>query len=486
MQINDNYELMFGKSELPQFLPVSLSMYPIFINNEIIKEVMEKAREQRKWVLAFCPGTKPCFYKFWGSIESAASSDFPYLIINASQHYDERLTYGKYEFNFRDRTACELGIRGDLAQKSAELMIKIRWLGKFLKNHWPDVTVIPVVLGDTILTSMIPPAWMFTRGEKAIQNEAGLRSMAPSKMKDIVRLSRDEFIERQFHGSWELLRNEPMPEQYDTFTSAAGSEFLFSPLEINKEHLIREGHPKENIRVIGGVVADALALKRRQKPDQSIFEIYPRLRKGKWIRVDIHRRGNLTPHRFKAIIGAIVKLVEQGRCVNFIEMNANRHALEVYGLKDELSRLKDRDNFLYTKVWPQYSHVIEFFESEQCFSVLTDSGGVQEEMNLLGKACLTCRFNTDRPETVKDAHGNLLVPPIDSDFIVAMVTHLYNQPGLYGEMCTAPKLYGNNVGEKFISIIQELMEKGEKPFKWAHEAEGFLWEDEDNLEYLKF
>ena len=484
--IEGSYELMFGKSELPDFYPMGISMFPVFINNKMIKQVMEKAQREKRWVLAFFPGTKPCFYKFWGSINAADEAGLPYLVINAGQHYDDRLTYGKYEFNFLERTACELGIRGDLALKSAELMIKVRWLARLLKKRWPDVTVVPVVLGDTILTSMVPPAWMFARGEKAIQNEAGLRSMAPKEMVKLVSSGIDECIERQFNGEWELMRNEPMPEQYDTFASAAGSEFLFAPLELNRDHLIREGHPEKNIWVIGGVVVDALSLKRRQKPDESIFDIYPRLKKGKWLRVDIHRRGNLTPRRFKAIIGAIIKLVEQGRHVNFIEMNANRHALEVYGLMDDLMKLKDRDNFLYTKVWPQYSHVIEFFESDQCFSVLTDSGGVQEEMNLLGKACLTCRFNTDRPETVNTAHSNLLVPPVDSDFIVAMVNHLYDNQGLYQKMSSAPKLYGSNVGRKLIDIVSELMDKGERPFKWVHEAQGFWQEDTTNLEYLKF
>lgn len=485
-RVEDNYELMFGKSELPQFFPIGLSMYPVFVNDRLIEETMERARAEKKWVLVFCPGTKPCFYKFWGSIEAAARAGLPYLVVNAGQHYDERLTYGKYEFNFRERTACELGIRGDLAQKSAEIMIKIRWLARFLQHRWPEVTAVPVVLGDTILTAMIPPAWMFSRGEKAIQNEAGLRSMAPAGLKDLVRLSLPDLIERQFRGSWRLLRNEPMPEQFDTFVAAAGSEFLFAPLEINKRHLVREGHPAENIHVIGGAVSDALSLKRSRRPERSVFEEYPKLRRGRWLRVDIHRRGNLIPARLRAIVSAVVRLVEEGRYVNFIEMNASRHALEAHGLKDDLLRLRDRPNFLYTEVWPRYSQVIEFFESDRCFAVLTDSGGVQEEMNLLNKPCLTCRFNTDRPETVKDARGNLLVPPLEGEFIVKMVNYLYDQPRLYQEMSEAPVLYGEGVGERFVAIIRQLMERGAKPFRWAHEAEGFALDQGRDLAPLNF
>lgn len=486
MQIDANFEQMFGKSELPQFFPMGLSMFPVFVNNEIIRAAMEKAKERKQWVLVFCLGTKPCYYKFWGSIQAAEQAGLPYLIVDAGQHYDDRLTYGKQEFNLRDRVACELGIRGDLAIKSAELMVKTRWLARFLKQGWPSVTAVPVVLGDTILTSMIPPAWMFSRGEKAIQNEAGLRSMAPRSMRSLIDRGLDGFIESQLNGSWELMRNEPMPEQYDTYTSAAGSGFHFAPLEINREHLLREGYPSDRIWVIGGVVADALELKRKQKAEKSIFEEYPKLAKGRWLRVDIHRRENLTPRRFRSIVGAIVELVEQGMPICFIEMNATRHAIEVYGLKNELMKLKDRPNFLYTEVWPQYSHVVEFFESEHCFSVLTDSGGVQEEMNLLGKPCLTCRFNTDRPETVKDAGSNLLVPPVDADFVAAMVNRLYNSPALYRRMAKAPRLYGSRVGEKLIATVKELMEKGEHPFVWAHEAQGFWKEGQDNIEYLKF
>ena len=486
MTIDSNYDQMFGKSELPQFYPMGLSMFPVFVNNEIIRAAMEKARAEKRWVLIFCLGTKPCYYKFFGSIQAAEAAGLPYLILDAGQHYDDRLTYGKQEFNLRDRVACELGIRGDLAIKSAELMVKMRWLGRFLKQGWPEVTVVPVVLGDTILTSMIPPAWMFSRGEKAIQNEAGLRSMAPRDFADAAGGGLDAFIEAQFRGPWELLRNEPLPEQYDTFTSAAGSEFLFAPLEINRDHLIREGYPENRIWVIGGVVADALELKRSQKPARSVFTEYPQLSRGQWLRVDIHRRENLTPRRFRAIVGAVVKLVESGRQVVFIEMNATSHALEVYGLKDDLLKLKDRPNFLYTEVWPEYSQVVEFFESDRCHTVLTDSGGVQEEMNILGKPCLTCRFNTDRPETVKDAGGNLLAPPIDAEFIVAMVNRLYEDEDLYRKMKSAPNLYGAEVGAKMIGILKDLMERGEKPFRWAHEVQGFWREEEGNLEHLKF
>ena len=310
--IEGSYESVFGAEKLKEVDYITPTFLPIRLNEKLIDYVMEKAKKEDKWVLVFVIGTKPCFYKFYGAIEAANKADIPNLVINSNQHYDDILTTGLKEFNIEEKVAANLSIRGDLAQKSAELMIKISWIARHLKKKFPKVTVIPVVLGDTILTSIVPAAWMFARNEKAIQYEAGLRSMAPEIIKQGEKVDMKTFIDKQFNGRWMLLRNEPFPEQWDTYTSAAGSEFLFAPLELNKQHLIREGYPESQIWTTGGVVVDALEIKKKEKPEKSIFSIHPRLEEGEWIRVDIHRRGNLTPRRFKAIIGSIKNLVKKG------------------------------------------------------------------------------------------------------------------------------------------------------------------------------
>src|SRR3989339_1045293 len=430
----DAYESMFGKeatAEVENFMP---NILPLTMNKALIERVMEKASKEKKWVLAFVIGTKPCFYKFYGSIVAANKANIPNFVINSNQHYDAILTRGITEFNFQDKIASNLAIRGDLAQKSAELMIKMSYIARYLKKRWPKVTVIPVVLGDTIMTSIVPAAWMFSRLEKAIQIEAGLRSMVPEVMKKYKNVDRETFIDQQFYGKWLLLRNEPFPEQWDTYTSAAGSEYLFAPVELNREHLIREGYPEKNIWVVGGVVVDALELKRKEKAEKSVFDIYPQLEKGRWLRVDIHRRENLTPRRFKAIIHAVKELVKKGYNINFIEMSATRDALDYYKMRDIMNKLRKYKNFLHTNVWPEYANVVEYFESKNCLAALTDSGGVQEELNLIGKACLTCRVSTDRPETVYDAKSNVLVPPISSNYMVRLIAHITNNAALIKKM----------------------------------------------------
>ena len=484
MVMKDAYESMFGTetpTEADHFMP---NILPLTLNKPLIRDVMEQAKKDRKWVLAFVIGTKPCFYKFYGSIVAAAKSKIPYFIINSNQHYDDVLTHGIKEFNFIDKIGSNLSIRGDLAQKSAELMIKVSWLAKHLKKNWPGVTVIPVVLGDTIMTGIVPAAWMFSRSEKAIQNEAGLRSMTPEVMKRYNKVDIETFIDQQFYGKWIIMRNEPFPEQWDTYTSAAASQYHFAPVNLNKEHLLREGYPEENIWTIGGVVVDALELKKKMKPEKSIFSIYPQLEKDKWIRVDIHRRENLTPKRFRSIIGAIKELVKKGYNINFIEMSATRMALDFYGLRKELEKLKIRKNFLYTSIWPEYGHVMEFFESDNCIAALTDSGGVQEELNVIGKTCMTCRLTTDRPETVFDARSNIIVPPASKDIITNMVKYITSNDSLRKKMESSKSLYGKGAGKKFISIVSKLIQKNDNPFKWAHDTLKLWRDDEKGIDYL--
>ncbi len=484
MAMNDAYESMFGAEQALEFDNFLPNILPPTLNKQLISGVMERAKNEKKWVLAFVIGTKPCFYKFYGSIVAAQKAGIPYFIINSNQHYDDVLSHGLVEFDLKDHVASNLSIRGDLAQKSAELMIKVSWFARYLRKNWPDVTVVPVVLGDTIMTAIVPAAWMFSRNEKAIQNEAGLRSMTPEVMKRYDKVDCHTFIDQQFYGKWMLMRNEPFPEQWDTYTSAAGSQYHFCPVDLNKQHLLREGYQEDNMWTIGGVVVDALELKRKTKPKTSVFSLYPQLEKGQWIRMDIHRRENLTPRRFKAIIGAMKTLVDKGHNINFIEMSATRNALDFYGLRKEIDALKSKKNFLHTAIWPEYGHVIEFYESDHCIAALTDSGGVQEELNLLGKACLTCRLTTDRPETVLDANSNILIPPATAEMIVKMVDHVISDDSLRKKMESGKKLYGAGAGKKFADIALDLMQKDDNPFKWAHDTLN-LWRDrERGVDYL--
>lgn len=452
-------------TELNDFTPAAL---PIALNKEIVGQAMEEGRAKNNWVLAFVVGTKPCFNKVYGAVDACRRRGLPFFVIDAQQHFDAVLTHGLIEFAFTPHVGINLQLRGDLVQKSGELFYKTSRVAKWLRENWPDVTVVPVVNGDTILCPIIPAAWMFTRREKSIQNEAGLRSMAPNVFQNMRHdIALDEFVDGQWQGDWHLLRTEPFPEQWDTFVSAAGCEHYMAPVELNREHLLREGYPGQNIYLTGGVVVDALELKCRQKPEQSIFEIYPQLANGQWLRLDVHRKENLSRQRFTAIFGALERVVRRGLPVNLLLMNATRHAIQHWGLTARFEALKKASNFLATEVWPAYDHVVEFYDSEHCLAAWTDSGGLQEDSNMLGKPCLTIRFSTDRPETVMGNHGNLLVPPISEEFLARVVTGMIDDPRRLNQLKNRPKLYGEKTGDRFAEAIAPHVTANKPAFHWS-------------------
>ncbi len=454
----------------------------IDVNENILDAIMDN---DMNVVLALITATKPDFYKQWSLIPAAEEKRIPLFVINTGQHFDNILGYGLKEFDIERKIAINMNIRGDLLQKSYELIAKAGWISRYLKKKYPSKTVIPIVHGDTLVAGMFPIGWTFGRNELVAQNEAGLRSMYPKVdyQKIVSTMNFGEFINAQWNGHWDILRNEPFPEQVDTFFAGALSKFHFAPRPINKEHLLREGYPEKNIYVVGNSIVDALELKRREKRDNSVFDLYPKLEKhDDWIRVDVHRRGNMMGSRFKALIGGVMDLVREGYNIVFVEMNATRAALEKHGLRDKLLSMAEKyDNFVFTGLWPKYSHVVEFLESGKCFAELTDSGSMQEELNEIQKPlCLTARFNTDRPETVFNAHTNLLVPPISREFIFGMVDYVYKSPGVRSKMKSGKKLYGRDVGRNIMKIFKKLIDDGDvHTFDWAHEAIGFPRENDD-------
>jgi len=470
--------------EVNDFIPKIL---PINVDWKKIEQVMNYAKETNQWVLCFIIGTKPCINKFFGAVKYSSEKKLPVMVIDSNQHYDATLTKGLEEFGYLDKISVNLNIRGDLNQKSGELFFKLKWLASALKKKWPNITAIPVINGDVIVAAIAPAAWMFARGEKGVNMEAGMRSMSPSsfrklKSKELTKKGFEDFVQGQFNEKWELLPIEPFPEQWDTYVSSKGCQFNFAPLNINKQNLLREGYPEKYVPLANsGVVIDAWKFLKNKKPEQSIFELYPQLEKDSWIRVDIHRKENLNPVRFKSLIGGIKKLVDKGHNINLIGMNATKHALKNNKLTSVVEKLKEKKNFLYTDLWPEFSQVREFYKSEHNLFPLTDSGGVQEDMNYWRKPCLTARFSTDRPETGMESKSNLLVPPISPELVYSVVHNAVNDEILLNNMANAPYLYGEGFGKTFANKMKEYM-KNEKPFTWTHEELG-LWKDKHNTDF---
>ncbi len=447
-------------------------MEEIRVNEEVLGRL-----EGEELAIAVVTTTKPDFYKQWSILPAAEKLGVPAIVINTGQHYDGLLGYGLKEFSIEKSIAFDLGVRGDLLQKAYEMLAKAGGVAKYLRTRFPKTQFVPVVHGDTIGAGIFPIGWMFGSGKKVAQNEAGLRGMSPPFSTDP-----EKYIELQREGEWKLARQEPFPEQWDTFVAGASSELHFAPTELNRQHLLREGYPGDRIFVVGNSVVDAMEYAKKNPPEVSIFEEYPRLdRYDSWIRVDIHRRANLIESRFKVIVEGIERLVRRGQPVVWVELPGTKFAVERYGLRGKLDTLaENHENFLYTPLWRDYSQVMEFLRSGNCIAELTDSGSMQEELNQLGLPCFTVRYNTDRPETVFEGRSNLLVPPHRKLF-TGLLEHLLSRDELLDEMSHGKKLYGRDVGVKIVQKIKKLHDEGLSMMRTVAEVEGLKKGEEINF-----
>lgn len=501
--------MLKGKYE---YRDVFTNYLPLAINNESIERAVSVADDTGSSypVLAIVTGTKPDFYKQAPLVIEALHRQIPCFVIDTGQHFDSTLGYGIHEFNIHESVACNLQVRGNLMEKASELLLKFATFGKMFKEKFPGRALLPVVHGDTLVAGITPLSWLFGLGQKVVQNEAGLRSMSPEY---VTKLSLNEpsskqiadFVESQFDSNrWFIARDEPFPEQIDTWICSAGAQFFFAPTVLNRDNLIREGYPEDLIYIVGNSVVDAIEMKRRSRPASSIFELYPDLlsempsttslkrptvRRDEWIRVDIHRRENLTPFRFSVIVKSLIDLVKEGYRVVLIKLTATQHALDKYGLTDLLDKLHHEfpHSFIQTPLWKEYGHVIEFLDSGRCWLELTDSGSMQEELLYFPRVnSVTVRLNTDRPETVFEANGNVLAPPVSPRWIVEIVKRLDEDKIPLYRNRKKKKIYGEpgQVSPRVMDILKKHFDANYNFYPWLHNRLGLWREPGSEFSYL--
>ena len=477
-------------------VPISHKLLPIKLSKDL-PSVFGDAKNRESPVLAVVTGTKPDFYKQAPLVAEATKANLPVFVINTGQHFDETLGFGITEFQLEKFVGCNLQIRGDLMEKASELILKFGQFGRYCKEKFGTASLLPIVHGDTLVAGIAPLAWVFGMGQKVGQNEAGLRSMCPAIVKKLKVNSEpseailEKFVINQLDGKWFLAREEPFPEQIDTWICSAGTQFFFAPTRLNKENLLREGYPEEFIHVVGNSVVDAIHQKRKARPSQSIFDLFPKLENGHWIRMDVHRRENLTQNRFAAIVGAVEQLIRNSDYkIVLVMLNGMAAALDQYELRPKLQKLATEypDKFIITPVWKEYSHVIEFLDSGHCLAEMTDSGSMQEELLYFNNvASLTLRLNTDRPETIFEAKSNILIPPLSPYWISCLVKASLERGTNMGlRIKRKHQIYGRpgNVSQKIIKIIKKEFENGDANFyPWLHQRLG-LWKEGQNLNYL--
>ena len=306
-------------------------------------------------------GARPNFMKaapVWSAINKI--TDFSQILVHTGQHYDELMSDIFFKELQMPAPDYNLNIGSNShARQTAAIMIKFEELVNELK---PDLVIVYGDVNSTVAAAMVCSKLSISIAHV----EAGLRSF-----------------------------DRKMPEEINRLITDQLADLLFTPSKDGDDNLLKEGIPKSKIHFVGNVMIDTLVrlLPKAVKPNN--FQDLQQ-----YILVTLHRPSNVDdPKSLQSIIRKLQE-ISQSIPVIFpahprtkkmiaenelnILNNVNFHLIEPLGYLDFLGLMKN------------------------AATVITDSGGIQEETTYLDIPCITIRENTERPITVSLGTNQLI------------------------------------------------------------------------------
>ena len=400
--------------------------------------------------------TKPDIIKQVPLYKELKSRGHLVLLGHTGQHYDENLSGGMLK-EFGVEPDFNLNVRGSAYEVVSQIIGRLGYVLAQLKER--GKIVIPYVHGDTT-TAMAASNAGFAHRFASVHVEAGIRTLNPDYNQfDMNAASFDVAAWHAFQQereNWVRGSQEPFPEQFNTRCSEAATGVHLAPVELDREFMLSEGFADDRIVVVGNSVVDATHEAMSRIDEATVFERYPALADGDFVRFCIHRGENcINEKRFRSIYDAMKSLILDGRKVLLISLFKTESALKEFGLKEDVEKLAEQhENFVYSPVWAEYVDVIAAMSKAAVCA--TDSGSMQEEMNTMGIPCVTLRFGSDRSESAMNG-GNIIAPPVDADLIKKIIEYAWDRE----DMKTRDTLYGENVSSKCIDAVESVLSKGE-------------------------
>ncbi|WP_297506652.1 non-hydrolyzing UDP-N-acetylglucosamine 2-epimerase [Thermococcus sp.] len=361
-------------------------------------------------------GTRPEIIKLAPVIRGFLERGIKPLLIHTGQHYDYEMSsvfLRELELPPIDYH-LEVG-SGTQAEQTGKAMIGIE---RVLMEERPDVTIVQ---GDT--NTVLAGALASVKLKIPVAHvEAGLRSF-----------------------------DRTMPEEINRILADHASDVLFPPTEEARKNLEREGIT-ENVYVTGNTIVDAVLQNSAVAERKSDILERLSLRPGEYILLTAHRAENTDS---RENLSRLVEVLESLPMRTVYPMHPRtRKRLVEFGLWERVSSI---EHLIVTKPLGY----LDFLKLEKnAFAVMTDSGGVQEEAIILNVPCLTLRYNTERPETVK-AGGNILVG-LEKERVLHYLDLLINDSDFYERMRDAENPFGDGkAGERITEILLGLYERGE-------------------------
>lgn len=300
-----------------------------------------------------------------------------HILVHTGQHYDDRMSKSFFEDLNIPEANINLNIgSGSHAEQVGYTMIAFE---KVVQNHKPDwVVVVGDVNATLACTVVAKKEWI-----KCCHIEAGLRSG------DIK-----------------------MPEEVNRLVTDKLSDLLLTPDEISSNNLRKEGVSENRIVLVGNIMIDTLNKSLEKARNLNINSIIRQNvidsflvkteipNEEAYALITMHRPSNVDdPNIFSSLISFIINEVSRDLTIIWPIHPRTLKQLKTFGLYEDVVSC---EKILLLQPLG-YFDMLRLNMSAKI--MLTDSGGLQEECTVLGTPCLTLRWNTERPITLKENGG---------------------------------------------------------------------------------
>lgn len=375
-------------------------------------------------------GARPNFMKIAPLVRQLERfpDDFAHTLVHTGQHYDACMSDAFFKALNIPQPDVDLEIgSGSHAEQVGKTMIAFE---KVVQERRPDWIV---VVGDVNATC----ACAITAKKEHVKLahiEAGLRS-----------------------------HDLDMPEEINRMVTDRLSDLLFTTDELADANLLKEGVPADRIKRVGNIMIDSLEEQRLTAAALNLDALcaaqalpdahhpHPPLRDNRYSTITLHRPSNVDdPDILGPLVDFLTTDVAPVLPLIWPVHPRTRKQLEAFGL---WKTLRECPGVILTQPLG-YHEMLRLTMGARV--MLTDSGGLQEECCVLGTPCLTLRWNTERPVTLREHGGASILVGNDIQKIRAAFRDVATLPRREHR----PLLWDGHTAERIVSCFKEIKPSG--------------------------
>ena len=372
-------------------------------------------------------GARPNFMKIAPFIRAIKNhndhntNQVEHLLVHTGQHYDDRMSKAFFRSLGIPEADINLGIgSGTHAEQVGRTMMAFE---KTLLEEKPDWVVVVGDVNATLACSVTAKKLHIN----VCHIEAGLRSG------DIK-----------------------MPEEVNRLVTDRLSDLLLVPDKLSYVNLKEEGVSDDNIAVVGNIMIDTLDANYEKSNKLSIGEIiahnkiegqaaFPQVNDAsEFAGLTMHRPSNVDQQEILTnIFDFLINEVCAVMPIIWPIHPRTKKNLAKFGLWEKA--LSTENLMLLHPVG--YHEMMKINMTSKV--MLTDSGGLQEECCVLGTPCLTMRWNTERPITLRENGGLSILVGND----IAKIQAAFKEALTLGKAAKRPDLWDGKTAERCLEAI---------------------------------